>query len=368
MKRTRLIMMVIALLVNSAVVSGNAQQAMQLKQNVGNHYGGNQNCSIISNGIIPSTNEIALLQFMREEEKLARDVYAVMYAQWAQPLFNNIAQSEQTHMDQVKCFLDAYQLTDPVQAHNGKFTHPELQTLYDNLVQRGKSSRSEALRVGAMIEEVDIRDLQDAIAKSSIAEVNTMYSNLMAGSENHLRAFVSNLLSLGERYSAQVLAESTVTNILNGDRTSTGTGVNIHTLITVNNNARFTLKADTGVAMGGSQSTFSQQTRLMLTAAIQTDPQHIGQRGQLINVALFQPSGSRVMHYYQLNAQGKWQNWNGDLQSLNGAFVNMEAMHNVSIFDGTFQNAPGYYQILSGYLLDNGNLIFGSQPLSFGIF
>ncbi len=368
MKHKQLIVMALALLANSAVFSGNAQQAMQVKQNLGNHFGGNQSCPIISSNITPSTSEIELLQFMREEEKLARDVYAVMNQKWSQPLFNNIAQSEQTHMDQVKCFLDAYQLTDPVQADNGKFTHPELQTLYDNLVKRGQSSISEALRVGAMIEEVDIRDLQDAIAKSSVAEVNIMYGNLRAGSENHLRAFVSNLLSLGESYSAQVLTETTVTNILNSDRTSTGRGVNIHSQTTVNNSARFTLKADTGVAMGNNQSAYTQQTRLMLSTAIQTDPQHIGQRGQLVNVALYQPVGSRAMQSYQLNDQGQWQNWSGDLQTLNGKPVNMQANHTLNLFDGNFQNAPGYYQIISGYLLDDGRLIFGSQALTFGVF
>ena len=368
MKRTQLIVMIVALLANSAVFSGNAQQAMQVNQSVGNHYGANQGCPVISGDIAPSMPEIELLQFMREEEKLAHDVYVVMYQKWSQPLFNNIAQSEQTHMDQIKCFLDAYQLSDPLQADNGKFTDPDLQSLYDNLVIRGQSSLSEALRVGAMIEEVDIGDLQDAIANSNIAEVKIMYGNLMAGSENHLRAFVSNLLSLGESYTAQVLSETTVINIFNGDRTSTGKGVNIHNQTALNNSALFTLKADTGVAMNNNHASYTQQTRLLLTTAIQVDPQHIGQRGQLVNVAIYQASGSQGMQYFQLNAQGNWQTWNGDLQALNGKPVNMQAHHNVDLFDGNFQNAPGYYQIISGYLLDDGSLIFASQPLTFGVF
>lgn len=37
--------------------------------------------------------------YMREEEKLARDVYEFLYAKWNVNTFGNIRRSEQTHMD-----------------------------------------------------------------------------------------------------------------------------------------------------------------------------------------------------------------------------------------------------------------------------
>ena len=43
---------------------------------------------------------------MREEEKLARDVYLTLYDIWGTPAFNNIASSEQTHMDAVLMLID----------------------------------------------------------------------------------------------------------------------------------------------------------------------------------------------------------------------------------------------------------------------
>ncbi len=43
--------------------------------------------------------ETDALLFMYEEEKLARDVYTSLAALYTQPMFSNIASSEQTHMD-----------------------------------------------------------------------------------------------------------------------------------------------------------------------------------------------------------------------------------------------------------------------------
>ena len=58
----------------------------------------------------PSTNlsdiEVEGLLYMREEEKLARDVYLTLYDQWNINIFKNIAASEQTHTDAVKILLD----------------------------------------------------------------------------------------------------------------------------------------------------------------------------------------------------------------------------------------------------------------------
>ncbi|WP_419608389.1 DUF2202 domain-containing protein [Thiolapillus sp.] len=61
-----------------------------------------------------SDAEAATLVFMREEEKLTRDVYITLYDQWEHPVFNNISGSEQRHMDSMKSKIDKYGLVDPV--------------------------------------------------------------------------------------------------------------------------------------------------------------------------------------------------------------------------------------------------------------
>jgi hypothetical protein len=135
-----------------------------------------------------SAEEAAGLLFMREEEKLARDVYNQMSTLWGQQRFRNIASSEQTHMDQVKLLMDRYGLVDPA-LEPGKFTDPNLQALYDQLIVQGSVSLEEALKVGALIEQTDIEDLQTRLAQTSNADIQLVYNNLMDASHNHLSAF-----------------------------------------------------------------------------------------------------------------------------------------------------------------------------------
>jgi len=157
-------------------------------------WGGNKGRYGSGTGIttIPASDlsdaEAASLLFMREEEKLARDVYLKMYELWGMPIFQNIANSEQMHMDQIKQLLDRYGLTDPALAP-GQFTDPSLQALYDQLVAQGSVSLADAMNVGVLIEQTDIADLQEHIAQTDNADIQMVYSNLLNGSYNHLAAF-----------------------------------------------------------------------------------------------------------------------------------------------------------------------------------
>ena len=140
--------------------------------------------------------EKADLLFMREEEKLARDVYIVMYEQWKSAVFLNISVSEQRHMDAIKNLIDKYGLEDSASGEIGVFNNQELQQLYDELVFRGEQSLMDAFEVGKLIEETDIEDLQAALAKTIRLDIRTVYGNLLRGSENHLRAFIMNIENL----------------------------------------------------------------------------------------------------------------------------------------------------------------------------
>ncbi len=164
-----------------------------------------------------SDSEVVSLQFMREEEKLARDVYLVLYETWEQTVFQNIAGSEQRHMDAMKLLLDKYELDDPVVSDSvGSFTNPLFVTLFDTLTTQGKTSLEAALKVGALIEEIDIRDLQVALDSTvDNQDIIYVYNNLMRGSRNHLRSFVKNLQNLGVTYEPQVLDEETYLAIIN---------------------------------------------------------------------------------------------------------------------------------------------------------
>jgi hypothetical protein len=162
-----------------------------------------------------NTVETADVLFMREEEKLARDIYLQFDESWALAPFINIAGAEQHHMDSMLRLIQTYGLTDPAIGNAlGEFSDPNLQALYDNLLAAGLEGPIAALSVGGLIEEVDIRDIQDAILRSSHADIDVTYQRLMCGSRNHLRAFVwaSELLS-GVPYTAQLLSQVEVDQI-----------------------------------------------------------------------------------------------------------------------------------------------------------
>ena len=141
--------------------------------------------------------EISWLTFMREEEKLARDVYLELYDLWGLPIFANIAASEQRHTDAVERLLDKYDIVDPVVDENirGGFTDPELDTMYGELLAKGSISLIDALQVGVMIEEADIADINEALLATADVhqDVERVYTNLLEGSYNHLAAFNSHL-------------------------------------------------------------------------------------------------------------------------------------------------------------------------------
>lgn len=163
-----------------------------------------------------SDAEIDGILFMREEEKLARDVYQVLYDEWEHRVFQNIAGSEQAHMDAVGVLIQRYNLEDPIVGNEiGAFTDAELQSLYDQLVGQGSESLAAALRVGAAVEEIDILDLEELIAETEAIDVTTVYENLLRGSRNHLRAFVSVLeRETGETYVPQHLTEAAYEEIM----------------------------------------------------------------------------------------------------------------------------------------------------------
>ena len=155
-----------------------------------------------------SENEKAGILLMREEEKMARDVYQTLNEKWDQMPFVHISESEINNMARMKLLIDKYQLKDPVENNAdkpGTFNNQQLKKLYDELITSGKTSLEAAFRAGAKVEEVDIRDLKEAKAKTSNEEIKNTYTDLISASENHLRAFVRNLKRLDVSYPPVVM-------------------------------------------------------------------------------------------------------------------------------------------------------------------
>ena len=166
-----------------------------------------------------SPEEIDGLIFMREEEKLARDVYLTMYNKWEMKIFNNISKSEEKHTNAIKILLERYSIEDPVQVDEiGIFNNSELQELSNTLISRGNNSLLEALKVGAAIEEIDIIDLENQVnGIVKCEDILLVYNNLLKGSKNHLRAFVRNISSQGETYTPQYMDVEAYELIINSE-------------------------------------------------------------------------------------------------------------------------------------------------------
>ena len=155
-----------------------------------------------------------LLQ-MREEEKLARDVYLTLFDMWGIRTFSQIAKSEETHMNAVGVLFDQFGLDDPITTTTvGVFTDPEIAALYESLVAAGSASAQAALQVGATIEDLDIYDLEVLLAQTNDPDITRVYTNLLKGSENHMRSFTGQLAKYGETYEAVYVSADRLAGIL----------------------------------------------------------------------------------------------------------------------------------------------------------
>lgn len=187
--------------------------------NWGSNFGGEMESVLESVEISALSNvEAEGILLMREEEKLARDVYLTLYDKWGLRTFTNIASAESTHMDAMGILLERYNLDDPIKSDTiGVFTNPEMQNLYDTLVAQGSESLTAALNVGATIEDLDIYDLERLIADTDNDDLKIVYQNLLKGSRNHMRAFDMQLSRNGVDYQAQYMSGEGLTLILNTD-------------------------------------------------------------------------------------------------------------------------------------------------------
>lgn len=193
-----------------------------------------------TDGIVLDVNEKSHLIFMREEEKLARDVYLTLGTMYPDSIiFGKIDDSEQTHINAVKTILEKYGVDDPntndnVGAYTGEDYGWYFTEKYNLLVERASISELEALYVGAFIEELDMVDINqcpevivetdnginDVSECGKIYTDNTdiveLYTALLDGSDNHLEGYVKNIEKyIGEgNYQAQVLTQEQVDEIL----------------------------------------------------------------------------------------------------------------------------------------------------------
>ena len=176
---------------------------------------------VTETGIL-SQQEEEDLKFSREEEKLARDVYLFSYDKYGNNIFNNIAQSEQQHMDQVLILLNYYQINDPASSAMGVFSNQELQDLYNELTTKSNLSIIDALEVGAIIEDLDINDLNILESRTTKSDLLSVYASLECGSRNHLRSYIGQLELNNTEYYPEFISIADFDEIINSSKEQCG--------------------------------------------------------------------------------------------------------------------------------------------------
>ncbi len=161
-------------------------------------------------------DEKARVLFIREEEKLAYDVYKTLFDRYGVRVFQNIPNSELSHMEAMLSIIRKYELSDPMDSNPiGIFKDTDLQSLYGVLVADGHKSLLSAYQVGAKIEELDIMDLNKSIAVTNNQDIRLVYDFLNKGSRNHLRSFYKNILALNGTYKPIFITQSEFDAIVN---------------------------------------------------------------------------------------------------------------------------------------------------------
>ncbi|MCF6203696.1 MAG: DUF2202 domain-containing protein [Methylococcaceae bacterium] len=331
-------------------------------------------CELTSEQVLIRTlseKELDTLNFMREEEKLARDVYKTLYGQWNTQVFTNIAASEQKHMDKVKVFLDAYQLPDPASSEVGQFNNTVLQNLYDDLLAKGSQSKLEAFKVGAMVEEVDIFDLENAIAETDNDELKVMYTQLMQASHNHLRAFSRQIINIEGEYIAQYMSSEAVASILDRPKPDMmhGNAILLNPAGHVSEDKTcFVASINSEQDLLQNGSTIKGEDTITVTHQITANANDLNKVVDWVIVASYQAENSDQTQFFTHNADN-WQAWDGQANNLPATKSAQQLLegYTLQIFQGQLQGMPGVFSIFSGYRLDDGSIVYNRFPTVFKV-
>lgn len=160
-------------------------------------------------------SEIEGLMYLREEEKMAHDLYRAYFLDNNLHIFKKIALAERKHMKATRRLINFYGLTDPAIQAAGQFSDTTIQAMYDALLADGLVSPEDALNSAAYVEESDILDLMNELSATSNTNLIFVYSKLLNGSKRHLKGLVHILDNYGIVYQPQLLDSTLYNDIIN---------------------------------------------------------------------------------------------------------------------------------------------------------
>lgn len=162
-----------------------------------------------------SADEIEFLFAIREDEKVARDLYTSFSALYpASVQIAKIKTAEDSHIACIEAVLDYYEISYPAMTATGVFEDAERQALYNDLVDKS-ATLLETFGTMAVIEEETVLAYKSVQSEITNENISLVVANMIKASSNHLKAAVRQITALGGSYTPSYLSAEEFDAIIN---------------------------------------------------------------------------------------------------------------------------------------------------------
>jgi len=153
-----------------------------------------------------TADEIEFIYAIREDEKVARDLYFSFFGTFGLKPFENIGKAEDNHIKATEKLFDYYEIDYPALSENGKFENAIRQKLFDSLLLKG-TPELEAFKVMAMLEESNIVEYGEVLKTIANPNIKIVIENLARASANHFKAAIRQITALGGTYRPALMTQ-----------------------------------------------------------------------------------------------------------------------------------------------------------------
>ncbi len=157
--------------------------------------------------------------FVREEEKVAVNFYGMMSDLFGSEVLTQLAESERTHLGVTALPVEKYHLQDPtVDRTDGEFMSNSLQAHYDELIEEGSPSLSDAFIAGTTLQEASLVTIQNQLDRvANNRDLRNMYAALRVATRNHLRIMFREVTDHGGSYAPLFMEQAAFQAIVSSD-------------------------------------------------------------------------------------------------------------------------------------------------------
>jgi hypothetical protein len=153
-----------------------------------------------------TADEIEFIFAVREDEKIARDLYISFFGKFGLKPFENIGKAEDNHIKATEKLFDYYEIDYPALSGNGKFENAIRQKLFDSLLLK-VNTELDAFKVMAVLEESNIVEYGAVIKTVVNPNIKMVIENLAKASANHFKAAIRQITALGGTYTPEFLTQ-----------------------------------------------------------------------------------------------------------------------------------------------------------------